>query len=129
MTAEIVAFAPPGAVSNDNAPAAQVSVAPSRLAGLAKTAGVSVLQGTVTVGRYTTYVTLFWLRGIVRAVLGLIGGACLIALIGAWIFMPADYESKNTALAVSASFGVGATVLRILFDKALHALAPEGAPV
>jgi len=127
MTADIIAFGTPRAPTQEPAMAQtpQASRQGPDYASMAKRAAVATLLGAVKTVAFSAYVLLFWTRGIVRLVLGLVGGLSLLMLIVAF-FMPHDFEPREKALVAFGVAGVGATILRILFDRLIYQLAPEG---
>lgn len=127
MTADIIAFGAPRAPTTEPA-TAQAPQAPRQgpnYAVMARRAALATLLGAVKTVAFSAYVLLFWTRGIVRLVLGLVGGLSLLMLIIAF-FMPHDFEPRSKALIAFGVAGVGATILRILFDRLIYQLAPEG---
>lgn len=127
MTADIIAFGAPRASTQDTDQAAEPKASRPlpAYATMAKGAGLAVLLGAVKVMAFSAYVVLFWTRGIVRLILGFVGGASLIMLVVAF-FMPHDFEPRSKALVAFTVSGIGATVLLIFFDRLIYLLAPEG---
>lgn len=125
MTADIIAFGAPRAPAQPQLEEPATQGRPHAYGALAKGAALGLLQGALKAIVFAVYVVLFWTRGIIRLVLGLVGGISLLMLIVAF-FMPHDYEHRTTALTVFAALGIGATVLRIVFDRLLYQVTPEG---
>lgn len=127
MTAEILAFGQPHArAANDQPPVAATPRVSPKFAAFAKRAAIVTLTGALGALRFAAYVVLFSLRGVVRGLLGLIGGLSFLALLFAWFLMPADYEPRQMALiGFGVSFAVCGT-LSVLYNKVLFLLAREG---
>lgn len=95
----------------------------ARLSAGAKRAAATIGTGTLATLIYVVFLVLWWLRGPVRFLLGLLSGASIITLPIMWLGLDAPWKT-NAMLAVAA-VGFGSAVVMWFYDALLLRLSPE----
>lgn len=97
-----------------------------------KPLGPTVARAAATAGRgalravlYVLFLLLFWLRGPVRFLFGLVATGSFITLPIIWLTVPDGEPMKTTALWGLAGAGFGASAFLWFYDTLLMRLAPE----
>ena len=88
--------------------------------------GITVKAGLLRTLGFTAYVILHMLRGIIRTILGCIGGASLIGFFFYCFYQPDDPALKTKVLIALGIVAFVCTSLRVAYDKILYALTPGG---
>lgn len=88
-----------------------------------KRAAATIGTGTLTAVLYFVFLILWWLRGPIRFLLGLISFASLVTLPIMWLGL--DLDNKTGIILSVAGVGFGASALMWFYDALLMRLAPE----
>lgn len=95
----------------------------ARFSAGAKQTATTIGTGALAAVLYLVFLILWWLRGPMRFLLGLVSFASLITLPIMWLGL--DSANKTSVMLSVAGVGLGASALMWFYDALLMRLAPE----